>query len=148
MACVIWYCGVVFCSRHPLRGRWRYRPYPATTTLSSTPGGACITVHVAHSYCVCVCVCVMCVFCSDAGISDRVVIQELLKETAQSQNLESAQRDFKGTLQQYIFCSLILAHLFANKWLFVFLHACSVIHLLTYSGCSPAHLLTHPPLAN
>ena len=34
--------------------------------------------------------------CSDAGIHDRVVIQELLKETAQSQNLESVQKDFKG----------------------------------------------------
>ena len=37
----------------------------------------------------------MCV-CSDAGIHDRVVIQELLKETAQSQNLESIQKEFKG----------------------------------------------------
>ena len=33
---------------------------------------------------------------SDAGIHDRVVIQELLKETAQSQSLESVQKDFKG----------------------------------------------------
>jgi replication factor C subunit 3/5 len=32
---------------------------------------------------------------SDAGIHDRVVIQELLKETAQSQSLESVQKDFK-----------------------------------------------------
>ena len=34
--------------------------------------------------------------CSDAGFHDRVVIQELLKEVAQSHTLESSQRDFKG----------------------------------------------------
>ena len=33
---------------------------------------------------------------SDAGIHDRVVIQELLKGTAQSQSLETSQREFKG----------------------------------------------------
>lgn len=37
------------------------------------------------------------VSCSDAGNSDRVVIQEMLKTVAQSQQLEtSSQRDFKG----------------------------------------------------
>lgn len=36
-------------------------------------------------------------FFSDAGNNDRVVIQELLKTVAQSQQLEtSTQRDFKG----------------------------------------------------
>lgn len=37
------------------------------------------------------------VLCSDAGNSDRVVIQEMLKTVAQSQQLETnSQRDFKG----------------------------------------------------
>jgi len=36
-------------------------------------------------------------FCSDVGIYDRVVIQELLKTVAQSHQLDSSsQRDFKG----------------------------------------------------
>jgi len=35
--------------------------------------------------------------CSDVGIYDRVVIQELLKTVAQSHQLDtSSQRDFKG----------------------------------------------------
>jgi len=38
-----------------------------------------------------------CDFCSDVGIYDRVVIQELLKNVAQSHQLDSSsQRDFKG----------------------------------------------------
>ena len=37
------------------------------------------------------------ILCSDAGNSDRVVIQEMLKTVAQSQQLEtSSQKDFKG----------------------------------------------------
>jgi len=40
---------------------------------------------------------VCCGCCSDVGIYDRVVIQELLKTVAQSHQLDSsAQRDFKG----------------------------------------------------
>ncbi len=36
-------------------------------------------------------------FFSDAGIHDRVVIQELLKKVAQANQLDSAsQKDFKG----------------------------------------------------
>ncbi len=38
------------------------------------------------------------VFLSDAGNSDRVVIQELIKTVAQSQQIQSnAQREFKGS---------------------------------------------------
>lgn len=33
---------------------------------------------------------------SDAGINDRVVIQELLKSMAQSQTLDASHRPFKG----------------------------------------------------
>ena len=37
------------------------------------------------------------ILCSDAGNSDRVVIQEMLKTVAQSQQLETgSQKDFKG----------------------------------------------------
>ena len=35
--------------------------------------------------------------CSDAGVHDRVVIQELLKEVAQNQVLEASHKSFKGT---------------------------------------------------
>ena len=34
---------------------------------------------------------------SDAGVHDRVVIQELLKEVAQNQVLEASHKSFKGT---------------------------------------------------
>jgi hypothetical protein len=37
------------------------------------------------------------VFCSDVGIYDRVVIQELIKTVAQANQLETgSQKDFKG----------------------------------------------------
>ena len=35
-------------------------------------------------------------FLSDVGIQDRVVIQELIKTVAQTNNLDSSQKDFKG----------------------------------------------------
>lgn len=39
-------------------------------------------------------------FCSDVGFHDRVVIQELLKTVAQTQQLDSAsQKDFKGKIE-------------------------------------------------
>lgn len=45
--------------------------------------------------------------CSDVGIYDRVVIQELLKTMAQSHQLESScQKDFKGTLTEILLLSL------------------------------------------
>lgn len=53
---------------------------------------------------------------SDAGNSDRVVIQELLKTVAQSQQLETnTQRDFKGL---YIHCA---SYFYKPVLLYVFL---------------------------
>ena len=40
-------------------------------------------------------------FSSDAGIHDRVVIMELLKEVAQSHSLDTTHKDFKGNLNTY-----------------------------------------------
>ena len=40
-------------------------------------------------------------FSSDAGIHDRVVIMELLKEVAQSHSLDTTHKDFKGILNTY-----------------------------------------------
>ena len=54
-----------------------------------------VHVHTSVSYPLPICT-VRVMFFSDAGFHDRVVIQDLLKETAQSQNLESVQKDFKG----------------------------------------------------
>jgi len=46
-------------------------------------------------------------FCSDVGIYDRVVIQELLKTVAQSHQLDSSsQREFKGL--QHSICLLVI----------------------------------------
>lgn len=40
-------------------------------------------------------------FSSDAGVHDRVVIMELLKEVAQSHSLDTTHKDFKGNLNTY-----------------------------------------------
>ena len=62
---------------------------------------------------------------SDAGIHDRVVIMELLKEVAQSHSIDTSHKEFKGS--PFIQSS-------------VHLHNYLSIHLLSihpfYSGCS------------
>lgn len=40
--------------------------------------------------------CLLIILYSDVGIQDRVVIQELIKTVAQTNNLDSSQKDFKG----------------------------------------------------
>lgn len=40
--------------------------------------------------------CLLIIIYSDVGIQDRVVIQELIKTVAQTNNLDSSQKDFKG----------------------------------------------------
>ena len=43
--------------------------------------------------------------CSDAGIHDCAVVQELLKEVAQSHTLDpTGQKDFKGTTLTILYC--------------------------------------------
>ena len=44
-----------------------------------------------------------CVLPSDAGFHDRVVIQELLKQVAQVQSLETSHREFKGDSYNFNF---------------------------------------------
>ena len=39
---------------------------------------------------------------SDAGFHDRVVIQELLKQVAQVQSLETSHREFKGDSKNFL----------------------------------------------
>lgn len=41
-------------------------------------------------------ICLLIILYSDVGIQDRVVIQELIKTVAQTNNLDSSQKDFKG----------------------------------------------------
>ena len=47
-------------------------------------------------------------YLSDAGFHDRVVIQELLKEVAQAQSLDTSHKEFKGMHAMYctIHCCL------------------------------------------
>ena len=50
-------------------------------------------------------------FCSDVGIYDRVVIQELLKTVAQTQQLDSStQKDFKGKKKHRPYVSNFVQH--------------------------------------
>ena len=69
-------------------------PPPPNFEFSYGPGKT-IFFHIVVMHSVCLLYTVWTI--SDAGIHDRVVIQELLKTVAQSHQLEtSTQREFKG----------------------------------------------------
>ena len=120
--------------------RAMHLPNINSTTLSNM-------LYIILLFTVCVLLYTLC-FCSDAGVHDRVVIQELLKEAAQSRNLESVQKDFKGMTS--LICCLITSLLirllsypypsFTSSRLLLLLYTC--IYLLSHlslplsSGCA------------
>lgn len=76
---------------------------------------------------------------SDVGIHDRVVVQEMIKNVAQVNQLDtSSQKDFKGKVQikyvmSFVTCDLILDCIFI-QYCWMHINACKYIfqHLCMY----------------